>query len=333
MSAGPRHVLGDYVPILTAVLLWGWGTPLYKYMQAHGIDPLTLVFYRVFSSTAVLGAWVCWKRRAALSHVLRRPARFMLMGALFTGGLVAFTAGTYGSTATLSMLITRAIPLISIGLSALLFHDERRLVRRRGFQAGFVLALGGLLGLILLRDPRVAASSTSLVLLLATAVLWGSYSPCAKAWLKGHDAFAVSTLVFALAAALTLPLAAWKGDLAWPAHAPLTPVLVMLASGPVLMGFTEGLFYVSVERLGLAPSTAMTLVVPPLTLLYAWPLLGEEPTLELVLLGGVLIGGLALIVRSRGRLLQELGATVEPVTSREGGGAATAGVVKGKDEV
>ncbi|GMV82612.1 MAG: hypothetical protein AMXMBFR7_37960 [Planctomycetota bacterium] len=319
--------LSDYVPILTAVGMWAWGTPLYKYMQGHGVDPYTLVFYRVLSTTVVLGGWVCWKRGAALRVTMRKPWPFLLMGVLFAGGLVTFTAGTYETTATLGMLITRAIPLIAITLSAILFPDERELVRRPGFQAGFLLAVAGLLGLCLVRGSG-EISSHSILLLMLTAGLWGCYSPCAKAWLRGHDAFAVSTIVFGLSTLLTFPLVWYRGHLGWVTDAPLVPLLAMLASGPVLMGFTEAMFYVSVGRLGLAPSTAMTLLVPPITLLYAWPLLGETPTPELLALGAVLLGGLGLIVRSRGKLLEEKGAVLEPVTSREGGGAATAGVVE-----
>jgi drug/metabolite transporter (DMT)-like permease len=227
------------------------------------------------------------------------------MGLLFITGLLAFTAGTLQATATLAMLVTRAIPLVAIGLSAFFFLDERRLIRRGDFLVGFGVSLAGLAGLCVLRegggDAAVRTTWLGVALLLFCALIWGCYSPLAKAWLVGQRPFVVSAVVFWCASLLAFPAMLKWGNPEWIRQAPAAPVVVMFLSGPVLMGFGEGLYYVSVKRIGLAPAAAASLLVPFFTALYAWPVLGETPTWTLFGFGVVLLAGLGLIIRARAR--------------------------------
>ena len=307
MEAAPKHnhSLADYTPMLLCMLLWGGGPPVYKYLERHGCDAYTMCFFRTFSATLALTLWVGLTDGARLKAAFLKPVRFFLMGFLFIAGLLAFTAGTLHATATLAMLITRAIPLVAIGLGAFFFLDERAMARRLDFLIGLAIALAGLVGLCVFREgPPVpgALETTSwlgVALLLLCVLIWGVYSPLTKALLRGQEPFVVTTLVFWTASVLAVPPMLIWGEPNWVREAPALPVVVMLLSGPALMGFSEGLYYLSVKRLGLAPAASASLLVPFFTALYAWPVLGETPTWTVVAYGAVLLAGMALIVRAR----------------------------------
>ena len=330
MNAPVRHSASDYLPAAFCVLLWGLGTPLFKYLQAQGCDPFTMAFYRTFSSAAALTLWVCYGQRRELAEALRKPGRYLALGGLFVSGLLCFIAGTYENSATLSILLTRATPLFTLLLSVLLFADERRLARRGGFILGFLLALAGVAGLSLARDTAAGAWQLTggAGLLLFSAFIWGAYSVGVKTWLSGRPPFVASLLVFWAAVFFSFPAMLRWGDPGWILRGTGVAVAILFVSGPILMGFTEGLYYLSIRRIGLTSSTAFSLLVPLLTALYAWPLLDERPTLALAGFGLLLLGGLGLIVRARARLLAipEDGVP-EPLAGRQGAAAPAMGVL------
>lgn len=140
------------------------------------------------------------------------------------------------------------------------------------------------------------------LLLLACALMWGTYSVVVKGMVIGARPFTITSLTFWLASAMALPFMLLYGQPGWLWRTDLLPVLVMLLSG-VLMGVAEGLFYLSVNRLGLAPSTSATLLVPFMTALIAWQFLDEKITWSLVGFGVLLLTGLGTIVYARTRLL------------------------------
>ncbi|MCK6470364.1 MAG: DMT family transporter [Planctomycetes bacterium] len=331
--APPRHLLSDYAPILICLVLWGLAPPVVKFLQHEGCDAYSLVFYRTFCTVLATGAWAWRAERPALFAALRRPWKFVVLGLLFVGGLICMMEGIYRTNATLSILMTRAIPLFTIVGSAVFYLDERRLARRRDFMAGFVAAMAGLLGLLAGRmDPNAALGlDAGTLLLLLCVVLWAVYSVLVKGWLAGQHPFISSLLIFAVSAAVSLPLMFRFGDPGWVLRARPLALLLLVLSGPAMMGLAEGLYYVSIRRIGLAPSTASSLAVPFLTALIAWPWLGEAPTAAVAGFGLLLIAGLALIVRARSRLLAADRGEVEPIAGRAGAALPAAGRLAPQD--
>lgn len=323
------RILSDYLPIIIAVLMWMWGTPVYKYLQREGCDPYTMAFCRTLGAAVVLLVWCLRTKREAVMQEFRRSAHYFALAALFIGGLVASTAGTYKTSATFGILMTRATPLLSILFSACIFRDERKLARRPDFILGFAVACAGLVGLSLSKSNGSLAFGIDLgvLLLLACAVQWAIYGLGVKAWMGRSEPFVASMIVFAYSALLALPVMLWLGRPAWLFEAEALPLLVMFASGPLIMGLGEGLFYVSVRRIGLGPSSSFTLLVPLLTALCAWPLLGEVPTSSMAGFGMLLLAGLAVTVRARTQHLKPGASQVEPIAGRQGAAAPTMGEV------
>ncbi|MCW8130830.1 MAG: DMT family transporter [Planctomycetota bacterium] len=327
----PGRLAGDYAPIGICLVLWAAVTPILKYLQDHGCDKYNAVFFRTTATALALTCWVLRYHRAQAREALRYPARYLLLGLGYLLGILAFVAGTFLTSATLAILITRAVPLFAILFSVVCFADERRLVRRPGFVVGFLVASIGLFALCLARDGGTTqwTLGQGAGLLLLCALLWALYSLGVKAWLPKVEPTVASMMIFWVASLGTLPALLFWGNRAWILSAEPVPVLVLLISGPVIMGIGESLYFVSVKRVGLASSTSATLLVPLLTAVMAWPALGERPTAALAGFGLLMLAGLALIVRTRAqhvKLSQE--APLEPLAGRQGAAAISMGRIE-----
>ncbi len=345
-TAPTRRSTADFLPILFCLVFWAWNTPIYVYLERHGCDAYTMAFYRTLTAAIMVAIWelAVSGGRAMQEEFRRQRGWFLLLAFFFIAGMYGSVAGTVLTSATMGVLIGRGTPLVALSLCALLYADERRLIRRIDFLLGFAIAVAGLLGLSLMHPAAaappagtLAASaqhvqaavvdagraltsavthtpaapiagsggehySLGILLLLMCALMWGSYSATVKNMVVGARPFTITAITFAMAAGMAFPMMLWQGNPGWVLHAGLWPLLVLLSSG-LLMGVAEGMFYLSVNRLGLAPSTSATLLVPFGTALIAWLFLDEQITVTLVAFGGLLLMGLGIIVRSRSRLL------------------------------
>lgn len=164
--------------------------------------------------------------------------------------------------------------------------------RLRGIQmAGLALALAGLVGLLL---PGAAAPPAAAALLMLTAgVAWGVYSLRGRA---ARDPLRVTSGNFVRAVPFALALAVLG-------HADLTVdaagLACALASGALASGVGYAIWYSALPALAASTAATVQLSVPVLAALGGVVLLGEPLTLRLVLAGGAVLGGIALVIRAR----------------------------------
>lgn len=158
---------------------------------------------------------------------------------------------------------------------------------------GLALAAGGLLLLLL---PGVAAPSPGAAALMAVAgVAWGFYS------LRGRgtpDPLAATGGNFVRATPLAVVL--W---LAWPAraHADAYGVALALLSGAVTSGLGYVVWYAALPRLAALQAASVQLSVPLIAALGGVLLLGEAFTARLALASVAILGGIALVLKTRAR--------------------------------
>ena len=186
------------------------------------------------------------------------------------------------------MLLFGAVQTTMLGYG--LWSGER--LRRRQ-AAGFVIASGGLVGLLLpgLSAPPVEGA----VLMLVAGVAWGVYSlrgagagdpVCATA---GNFLRAVP---FAGALSLAmLPRAAL--DSAGIGYA--------IASGALASGLGYAVWYTSLRRLRTTTAATVQLSVPVIAAIGGIAFLGEQLTARLLIASVAILGGIALIIVDRRR--------------------------------
>ena len=81
---------------------------------------------------------------------------------------------------------------------------------------------------------------------------------------------------------------------------PMAGVWCALASGALASGLGYAVWYTVVPRLSASAAATVQLAVPVVAALGGLAWLGETPDLRLVLAGGAVLAGIALVLRRRG---------------------------------
>ncbi|VXC04088.1 conserved membrane hypothetical protein [Burkholderia sp. 8Y] len=272
--------------VLTALAMLAFaGNSLLCRLALKGtrIDAATFTFARIASAALVL-----WLILAARGGDARRAGSWA-SAAMLTLYAVAFSYAYVGLPAGAgALLLFGAVQATMIGYG--LFRGERLAARQ---WLGLAFALAGLVWLVL---PGLAAPQPiSSALMIVAGVGWGVYSlrgrgladPVTATAGNFLRAFPIAAAVFALAQTHTTFDAAGLG--------------YAVASGAITSGLGYVAWYAALK--GLKPATAATvqLSVPVIAAAGGVALLGEALTVRLFISSAAILGGIALVVLSRGR--------------------------------
>lgn len=247
-------------------------------LKHTGIDPASFTTIRLISGAVTL--WLVVRVRGSASA---GGGNWLSALALF-----AYAAGfsfAYVSlpAATGALLLFGAVQATMIG------HGIWAGERLRGPQiAGFALALGGLVGLLLpsLSAPPLQGS----LFMLGAGLAWGVYS------LRGRgagDAIRVTGGNFLRAALVAAVLSV---VLARGARLDAAGIGYALASGALASGMGYAIWYTALPALKSTQAAIVQLSVPVIAALGGIVFLGEAPTLRLVLASAAILGGIALFI-------------------------------------
>ena len=154
--------------------------------------------------------------------------------------------------------------------------------------AGYLLAFGGLVGLLLpgLSAPPLGGA----VLMLGAGLAWGVYSLRGKGAL---DPVAVTAGNFLRAVPMALIAGAFVfKDLSLDR----TGVVYAVASGALASGIGYAIWYSALPALKATTAAAVQLSVPPIAAIGGIVFLAEPVTLRLALASVAVLGGLALVI-------------------------------------
>jgi drug/metabolite transporter (DMT)-like permease len=154
--------------------------------------------------------------------------------------------------------------------------------------AGLVLALVGLLALTVPGATTPDPIGTGLM--AVAGVCWGVYSLAGR---RTRDPLGATAGNFALA---TLAGAAFAGVSIRSMHVTAAGLGLATASGAVASGLGYTLWYAALPSLTAWRAAIVQLVVPPLTALAAWLVLGERITLQLVVATVLVAAGVWLTI-------------------------------------
>lgn len=250
-------------------------------LRDSGIDAASFTTIRIVS-----GALVLW-----LVVRLRHGAPAGSGNWLSAAALFVYAAGF--SFAYLSLgAATGALLLFGAVQATMIGYGLAKGERFRGMQsAGLLLALAGLVGLLLpgLSAPPPAGS----VLMLGAGVAWGVYSLRGKA---AGDPTRVTAGNFLRAVPIALVLSAALWSRASVGGAGLA---YAIASGALTSGIGYAVWYSALPELKATQAATVQLSVPVIAALGGIALLGESPSLRLVLASVLILGGIALVVREK----------------------------------
>lgn len=183
-----------------------------------------------------------------------------------------------------------------------LFRDERRLARNPLFWVGAVLAFAGFSGMVvLILGSGHQIRFAGIVIIFLCSLCYGAYGVSVRYVMGNLDPL----VVFAVICAYTsIPLLAMAplGDPASLFQLKPVPMVILIVSGLLGVAVAHGLYYIAVQRLGVAV-TSLTLTATPFVSIVGSAIwLGERFTPGLWLAGAVLVAGTSVAVWSQQHL-------------------------------
>lgn len=249
-----------------------WGLLAWRYVATAAV---LLVVTLVTSST----------RRAVVDvgrgDLLRQVALSLLSHVVFLGGV--FLAAHHGVDAGLSALVCALQPLLVTAVGRLVFSDpvsNRQWAGLGVALAGVALSVGGISAAGVASAGLVVAS----LLGLSTAAL------LERAWQPGMPVMLSLTIQVCMAAGVFVVLALADGSLRVPVSGQLLLALLWLVLLSGLGGYAT--FTWCLRHVGATATSTLLYLTAPVTMLWAWAMFGQRPSVIqwaglLVVLGGV----------------------------------------------
>ena len=275
-----------FILIVLAMLAFAGNSLLCRLaLKATAIDAATFTTVRILAGALAL--WLIVQLRGApavRAGSWRSALALIAYAAAFSFAYTRLPAGTG------ALLLFGAVQATMIGVGV------ARGERLRAWQiAGFLLAVGGLVGLLLpgISAPPPLASA----LMLGAGVAWGIYS------LRGRgsgDALAATAGNFLRAVPFALVLSACAlAQFSWD----LSGIACALASGALTSGVGYAIWYSALPRLPATQAATVQLSVPVIAALGGVLLLGEPLSARLSVAAVAILGGIALVIAGGRRAL------------------------------
>jgi drug/metabolite transporter (DMT)-like permease len=255
-------------------------------LRDTAIDPASFTAVRLVSGAVALWSIVRLRERIRADGHAKRSGDWRSAFALFVYAAGFSFAYESLTAATGALLLFGAVQATMIAWN--IAHGERM---RPAQWFGLLIAFAGLIALLLpgLAAPPVSAAA----LMLAAGVAWGAYSLRGK---TAVDPTAVTAGNFLRAVPFAIALSAvmmaqLSIDAAGTAYA--------LASGVLTSGIGYAIWYAALPSLRAATAATIQLSVPALAAFGGVVLLGEALSVRLILATVAILGGIALVIRSK----------------------------------
>lgn len=287
-----------------------WSTPpIFQYALSKSFDPWTQNFYRYAAGFVAMAPFL-------LFAALRSPRR--LTGREWIGcGLASFPNVLHQVAQTMAVmllwpgiyaLLGRISVIMTAVLAVVFLADERWIARSFKFQAGVLLGLAGVAGLVWAPGAAHgggASFAVGFALALAAAFGWALYAVLVKKYTARVGPTIGFGAISFLTTALLLPLMIAFGDPAEVLRAGAWPNFLLFFSGAVSIGAGHWLYYVGIRELGAAPAQSALLLCPLGTMIMSAGFFGERFRPAQVVAGAVLIAGAFLALSARPPVIEE----------------------------
>ncbi len=291
---GGQLGLKRYLVLAAGVLAVSSAAILISFALRQGVPPLVIAALRLAFSAVILLPLAVVRARAEILRITLPDALRLLASGLLLALHFAFWISSLQYTSVMSSVVLVSTNPLFVGLASLLILREPL---TRWTIAGIAAAVAGALVIALsdLGRPGAASARGDILALLGAAAVSG-YLLFGRALRKGMSLLAYTGIVYAIAAAVLVSLAAISGArfLGYPAMGYL--LVALLAVGPQLIGHTSynwALKYVS------ATFVTVTLLAEPIgATLIAIPLLSEVPSAVKAAGAGLILAG--IYISSRG---------------------------------
>lgn len=280
---------------LLAVLIWAGWLPATSVAVAEGISAVDLCLLR-YGVPALLLAPVLL-RTGLYPRGVPPLAMLALMGWGAPFVLLLSTALGRASVLHASALVPCTMPLIAAAASWLIFGEPVARARRPG------MVLIGIAAALVLLSILTGDGTTDLAtmgLLLLACCGWAAYTVAFRR--SGLKAVEATAFVCFYSTLLVLPVLAFTGSAL--SEVSLSSLAFHITAQGILSGFVAAVAYgLAIDRLGMAPAAAFSVLVPVMATVVAYFWMGEVPSaldcfaLGVGTLGVAIVNGLIRLPR------------------------------------
>ncbi len=279
-----------YFSLVFAMIFWSLTFVWFKIVN-EVYPPFTIVFFRlVISSTVLL---VVARFSKVLQKFRKEDFKYFLVLSLFNP-LLYFVAESIGLTlisASLAAVIVSTIPLF-VPVGAYFFLGERlSLLNIFGILISFV----GVLVVLINRGFTFSASTLGVILMVIAVFCAVGYTLIVKKLTNKYNPFSITTYQNIMGIFFFLPLFLIFDFQEFRMSEPTTRAILALIY-LAIFGSTIAfiLFNYGVKILGAAKADVFTNIIPILTTVFAYFILGEEVTIRKIIGICIVLGGLFL---------------------------------------
>lgn len=281
-----------YLAILTAMSLWASTFVVLKLVFAV-FDPMVVLFARMLVACLCLGALVWWRGGVRWQYQRGDWKWLLALGLIEPCLYFLFEANALRYTsASQAGMVTTAMPFMA-ALGAMVFLKEKLTAPK---WLGLILSCLGIIWLTLSSQPDQYAPNPLLGNLLELLAMC-----CSAAFvliikrLSNRYSALFMTGMPALMGCLWFGAGLMLPGVHWPQHWPLVPTLLILYLGAGVTLGAYGLHIWAVGKVPVVVATSFNNLIPVMTVLSAWVILGETLNAAqwlacLVVFAGVLLG-------------------------------------------
>ena len=294
---------------LGAVLCWSFVPLAVRFLSSY-YPALFQALFRYLAALIVLWAFTVFtvgpkKLESELPRLLSLWPKILVIALANYGFQLTFTLSLYLLYPGLATLVNQSLVLFSVLLAALMFPDERSMLRSALFVIGVGAAVAGVIMTIVgSRNFGTLEFNLGIFVVLASAVFWALLGALIRKWLGSvSTSFALSS-VFTIVTILFLVtyLVAYGGF-----PVPQAPPVIwafLVVSGLIGLGIGHSLYYRAIAVLGIALSSSLALLIPLLVGVASFFLFRERLTWVQLVGGSGLLGGCYLVIRARFRHME-----------------------------
>jgi drug/metabolite transporter (DMT)-like permease len=285
-----KNKTGVYISVVAAMIMWSMTFVWFKIVNEY-YGPFTIVFLRLFISAIIL-LGISWFS----SHLQKmQPGdllRFLVLAFIYP--VIYFIAESLGLTmisASQGAVIVSTIPLI-VPVGAYILLNERVSILNI---AGILISFAGVVIVVLKRNFSFNAAPAGILLMLLAVFSAVGYTLMVKKLTERYNAFTITTYQNIIGSILFLPLFLifeYRDFLSSQHSVKAIVNLGYLAIFGSSLAFI--LFNYSVKVLGATKTEIFTNIIPVLTAVFAYYMLGEDLGFQKLFGISVVLTGLLL---------------------------------------
>ncbi len=285
-----------YLCVATACVGWAL-SPIFIRVLRGVYDPFTLSLVRYTSALLpLLAINLRWYRRDFMA-LLRRPGALCILAFLNIVAQVTWTCGTYGTTATTALLISKVDTVFVILFAYFLFREERSFISHPAFLAGALMSFVGVTA-VFASDPasRVPKLDPASILIVTTALFWAMYSIGSRHLVKSIQPIPLFTVVALFTALGFVPISLVFGDTSVIFTLDAKTWCVTFFAGILPLTISYPCFNYAQKHLGASFCSSITLFTPVMAYVLSFIFLPNEFLLPVQIIGAmILIAGTLII--------------------------------------